>query len=48
MGFEAVRVLVPGAQPLFTGEPYFGERARTVPEALGFEPRLDRPIHPFP
>jgi ribosomal protein S12 methylthiotransferase accessory factor len=39
---------VPAAQPLFTGEPYFGERARTVPEALGFEPRLDRPIHPFP
>ena len=48
MGFEAVRVLVPEAQPLFTGEPYFGERARTVPESLGFEPRLDREYHPFP
>ena len=48
MGFEAVRVLLPSAQPLFTGEPYFGERARTVPESLGFEPRLDRTYHPFP
>jgi ribosomal protein S12 methylthiotransferase accessory factor len=48
LGFEAVRVVVPSAQPLFTGDPYFGERARTVPEALGFEPRLDRDHHPFP
>ncbi len=48
MGFECVRVLVPEAQPLFTGEPYFGERARAVPESLGFEPRLDRTYHPFP
>ncbi len=48
MGFEAVRVVVPSAQPLFTGEPYFGERARTVPDSLGFEPRLDRTYHPFP
>lgn len=48
LGFEAVRVLVPGAQPLFTGEPYFGERARTVPEELGFEARLDREPHPYP
>lgn len=48
MGFEAVRVLVPGAQPLFTGDPYFGARARSVPESLGFEPRLDRSYHPFP
>jgi ribosomal protein S12 methylthiotransferase accessory factor len=48
MGFEATRVLVPSAQPLFTGDPYFGERARTVPESLGFEPRLDRTVHPFP
>ncbi|QSW98967.1 YcaO-like family protein [Haloterrigena alkaliphila] len=47
-GFEAVRVVVPGAQPLFTGEPYFGERARTVPDDLGFEPRLERPFHPYP
>ncbi|MFB6169800.1 MAG: YcaO-like family protein [Haloarculaceae archaeon] len=47
-GFEAVRVLVPAAQPLFTGEAYFGERARTVPEQLGFEARLDRDHHPYP
>ena len=48
MGFEAVRVLVPKAQPLFTGEPYFGDRVRTVPDTLGFDPRLDRTYHPFP
>lgn len=48
MGFEAVRVVVPSAQPLFTGDPYFGERARTVPESLGFEPAPDRTYHPFP
>ncbi|MEF8777742.1 MAG: YcaO-like family protein [Natronomonas sp.] len=48
MGFESARVIVPEAQPLFTGESYFGERARTVPETLGFEPRLDRTYHPFP
>ncbi|MFC4988632.1 YcaO-like family protein [Saliphagus infecundisoli] len=48
LGFEAVRVVVPGAQPLFTGEPFFGERAGTVPESLGFEPRLDREFHPYP
>ncbi|MFB6267516.1 MAG: bacteriocin biosynthesis protein SagD, partial [Halodesulfurarchaeum sp.] len=48
LGFEAVRVVVPSAQPLFVDEPYFGERARTVPTALGFEPRLDREFHPYP
>ncbi|RRJ29223.1 YcaO-like family protein [Halocatena pleomorpha] len=48
LGFEAVRVLVPQAQPLFVGEPYFGERARTVPAELGFEPRLRREHHPYP
>ena len=48
MGFEAVRVLIPSAQPLFTGDPYFGERARTVPESLGFETDHDRTYHPFP
>jgi len=48
MGFEAARVVIPSAQPLFTGEPYFGERARTVPRSLGFEPALDRSYHPFP
>ena len=48
LGFEAVRVLVPAAQPLFTGEAYFGERAREVPQSMGFEPRLDRAYHPYP
>ncbi|GAB7009323.1 YcaO-like family protein [Halorubrum trueperi] len=48
LGFEAVRVLVPGAQPLFTGEPFFGERARDVPQSMGFEPTLDEAYHPFP
>jgi ribosomal protein S12 methylthiotransferase accessory factor len=48
LGFEAVRVLMPEAQPLFHDEPYFGERARRVPRALGFAPRLDREHHPFP
>ncbi len=48
IGFEAVRVVVPGAQPLFTDEPYFGERAETVPADLGFEPRLERAFHPYP
>ena len=48
LGFEAVRVLLPTAQPLFTGDPFFGERAREVPQSLGFEPRLEREPHPFP
>jgi len=48
LGFEAVRAVVPAAQPLFTGEPYFGDRARSVPESMGFEPRLDRSYHPYP
>ena len=48
LGFEAVRVLVPAAQPLFTDEPYFGERAERVPRKSGFEPRLDREFHPYP
>jgi len=48
LGFEAVRVLIPAAQPLFTGDPFFGDRATAVPESMGFEPRLDRPYHPYP
>jgi ribosomal protein S12 methylthiotransferase accessory factor len=48
LGFEAVRVLSPDAQPLFTGDPFFGDRAREVPTSMGFEPRLDRSYHPFP
>jgi len=49
-GFAAVRVVVPGAQPLFVDvdSPVFGERAERVPAELGFEPRLDGPAHPFP
>jgi ribosomal protein S12 methylthiotransferase accessory factor len=48
LGFEAVRVLSPEAQPLFVDEPFFGDRARTVPRELGYEPRLDRAFHPYP
>ncbi|GAB6861834.1 YcaO-like family protein [Haloplanus litoreus] len=48
LGFEAVRVLSPEAQPLFVEDPYFGDRAETVPPDLGYEPRLDRPFHPYP
>jgi ribosomal protein S12 methylthiotransferase accessory factor len=48
LDLEVVRVLVPSAQPLFVGDPYFGERARTVPREMGFRPRLDRPFHPYP
>lgn len=48
LGFEATRVLVPGAQPLFTRDPVFGERAETVPRSMGFEPRLERDPHPYP
>jgi ribosomal protein S12 methylthiotransferase accessory factor len=48
LGFEAVRVVVPGAQPLFFGDPYFGERAESVPRELGFDPDLERAHHPFP
>lgn len=48
LGFEAVRALVPRAQPLFIDEPYFGDRANTVPTELGFEPRLQREHHPYP
>ncbi|MFB6083349.1 MAG: YcaO-like family protein [Halorientalis sp.] len=48
LGFEAVRAVVPSAQPLFFDTPYFGERAETVPESMGFEPRLDRDHHPYP
>ncbi|SEA09972.1 ribosomal protein S12 methylthiotransferase accessory factor [Haloplanus vescus] len=48
LGFEAVRVLSPEAQPLFVDEPYFGERIETVPQELGYEPRPNRAFHPFP
>ncbi|MDL5361265.1 YcaO-like family protein [Halalkalicoccus sp. NIPERK01] len=48
LGFEATRVVVPEAQPLFTRQPTFGERAETVPRSMGFEPRLERDPHPYP
>jgi len=48
LGFTAVRVLSPSAQPLFVDEPIFGDRAHEAPEELGFEPRLDRDFHPYP
>lgn len=48
LGFEAVRALVPAAQPLSFGEMYFGTRATDIPQNLGFEPRLDRDHHPYP
>ncbi len=48
LGFEAVRAVVPAAQPLFFDEAYFGERAARVPRELGFEPDHERPHHPFP
>lgn len=48
LGFEAVRALIPRAQPLFVDDPYFGERAETVPIELGFEPRVRREHHPYP
>ncbi|WP_435063793.1 YcaO-like family protein [Halobaculum sp. EA56] len=48
LGFEGVRVLVPEAQPLFTGEPYFGDRLAAVSASMGFEPRPGRAYHPFP
>lgn len=48
LGFEAVRVVDPNAQPLFTGDPYFGDRARSVPESFGETPHLDKTAHPFP
>jgi ribosomal protein S12 methylthiotransferase accessory factor len=48
LGFEGVRAVVPEAQPLFTGAPFFGDRAASVPRELGFEPRPDAPYHPYP
>ncbi|MFC7098757.1 YcaO-like family protein [Halobaculum marinum] len=48
LGFEGVRVLVPEAQPLFTAEPFFGDRLETVSASMGFEPEPDRAYHPFP
>lgn len=43
VGFEVVRAIIPAAQPLFLGEPYFGDRVS--PDAHAIHTR--RP-HPFP
>lgn len=48
VGFCAARVVVPEAQPLLMGTPYFGDRAEAVPQSMGFRPELDRDPHPFP
>ena len=48
LGFEGVRVVIPEAQPLFTGEPFFGERLDRVAASMGFEAQPERAYHPFP
>jgi ribosomal protein S12 methylthiotransferase accessory factor len=48
LGFEAVRAVIPSAQPMCFGNVYFGDRAKQVPDDLGFEPQLTRDHHPFP
>ena len=48
LGFEAVRTTIPEAQPLFTGEAFFGDRLDSVAASMGFEPKPDRAYHPFP
>jgi len=48
LGFEAVRATIPEAQPLFTGEPFFGDRLDSIAASMGFEPKPDRAYHPFP
>lgn len=48
LGFEAVRIVIPAAQPIVHKRDHFTERLRSVPRALGFQPRLDRGDHPYP
>lgn len=48
IGFEAVRVLLPAAQPLVRNGRPSSPRTREVPRTLGFSPRLDRGPHPYP
>ncbi|WP_053948766.1 YcaO-like family protein [Halolamina sediminis] len=48
LGFEGVRVVIPEAQPLFTGEPFFGDRLGRVAASMGYEARPERAYHPFP
>jgi len=48
LGFEGVRVVIPEAQPLFTGDPFFGDRLERVAASMGYEARPERAYHPFP
>ncbi len=48
LGFEAVRVVSPEAQPLVRDRTHFADRLSSVPRELGFRPRLDRGDHPYP
>lgn len=48
LGFEGVRAVIPEAQPLFTGEPFFGDRLDRVAASMGFSAKPGRAYHPFP
>ena len=48
LGFEGVRAVIPEAQPLFTGEAFFGDRLDRVAASMGFEAKPGRAYHPFP
>jgi len=48
LGFEGVRAVIPEAQPLFTAEPFFGDRLDRVAASMGFEAKPGRAYHPFP
>ncbi|WP_049981842.1 YcaO-like family protein [Halolamina rubra] len=48
LGFEGVRVVIPEAQPLFTGEAFFGDRLASVAASMGFTAKPGRAYHPFP
>ncbi|MFW5939357.1 MAG: YcaO-like family protein [Halolamina sp.] len=48
LGFEGVRVVIPEAQPLFTADPFFGDRLDRVAASMGYAAKPDRAYHPFP
>ena len=48
LGFEGVRAVIPEAQPLFTAEPFFGDRLERVAASMGFAAKPGRAYHPFP
>lgn len=48
LGFEGVRAVIPKAQPLFTAEPFFGDRLDRVAASMGFSAKPGRAYHPFP